>query len=131
MPIQVFGPILIMLLLKIVIRLPEFDYGILFQYKFYLERNWWVFQATLRTNLVETVYLLWKPPRLNSDATLSSGNRRRCQCTWHEESCCFHWPAWLKLLICRKIRNRCSLEHNFLFMLKIVTKSNLILFFII
>jgi len=29
MPIQVFGLILIMLLLKIIIRLPEFDYGIL------------------------------------------------------------------------------------------------------
>ena len=39
MPIQVFGLILIMLLLKIIIRLPEFDYGILFQYKIYLERN--------------------------------------------------------------------------------------------
>jgi len=39
MPIQVFGLILIMLLLKIIIRLPEFDYGILFQYKIYLEKN--------------------------------------------------------------------------------------------
>jgi hypothetical protein len=25
--------------LKIVIKLPEFDYGILFQYKIYLEKN--------------------------------------------------------------------------------------------
>ena len=39
MPIQGFGPILIMLLLKIIIKLPEFDYGILFQYKIYLEKN--------------------------------------------------------------------------------------------
>ena len=39
MPIQGFGPILIMLLLKIVIRLPEIDYGILFLYKICLDRN--------------------------------------------------------------------------------------------
>ena len=39
MPIQGFGPILIMLLLKIGIKLPEFDYEILFQYKIYLEKN--------------------------------------------------------------------------------------------
>ena len=39
MPIQGFGPIMIMLLLKIGIKLLELDYGILFQYKIYLEKN--------------------------------------------------------------------------------------------
>ena len=38
MPIQGFGPILIMLLMRIVIQLSEFDYGILFQYKICLKK---------------------------------------------------------------------------------------------